>query len=198
LSISGKVAPETLKPVPVTLAEFTFTGAVPLEVSVTGKIEVDPTATLPKLRLPGLTVSVGVGEVVPVPVPLKLTIAVGFVEDVLLIVSAPVAAPAVAGANSTVSVSVDCGFSVTGNVAPDTVKPAPLMLAEFTVTALVPLEVSVTGKVDVDPTATLPKLRLLGLTDNVAVLFSSATPEPLSAPCAIRLAAESTAANSPV
>ncbi len=159
-SVTGKVDPDTVKPVPLIVAELTFTAAVPLDVSVTVCVGADPTATLPKVRLLGLTVSTS--EVVPVP--LRLTVAVGFVDEVLLIVNAPVTAPAVVGANLTVSVSVCLGFSVTGKVDPDTVKPVPLMLAELTFTAAVPLEVSVTVCVGDDPTATLPKVRLLGLT----------------------------------
>ena len=37
---------------------------------------------------------------------------------------------------------------MTGNVAPDIVKPVPLSVAEFTVTGAVPTEASVTGCVD--------------------------------------------------
>jgi len=91
-----------VKPVPVMLAELTVTAVVPLEVSVTVCVGLDPTATLPKARLVALTVSFGA----VVPVPLRLTVAVGFVDEVLLIVNVPVTAPAVFGANFTVSVNV--------------------------------------------------------------------------------------------
>ena len=99
-NVTGKVDPDTVKPVPVIVAELTFTAAVPLDVSVTVCVGLDPTATLPKAKLPGLTVS----RVEVVPVPLKLTEVVGFVDDVLLIVSAPVTAPDAVGANFSVSV----------------------------------------------------------------------------------------------
>jgi hypothetical protein len=67
---------------------------------------------------------------------------------------------------------------VTGKVAaPDIVKPVPLNFAELIVTAVVPVEVNVTGKVDAVLTATLPNTRLDGLIVNVgcAELRSSMT-----------------------
>ena len=87
---------------------------------------------------------------------------------------------------------------VSGKVAPDTVNSVPLVVAEWIVTALVPVDVSVTGSVEMVPTVRLPKLRLAGLTDKVAVPVAAfATPAPLSEPCATRLAAEFIAVNSP-
>ena len=110
-----------------------------------------------------------------------MTVAVGFVDELLLIVSVPVTAPAVVGAYFTVNVTAWLEFSVTGKVAPDTVKPVPLMLAELTVTADVPLEVSVTGRVALEPSVTSPKARLLGLTVNNA----EAVPVPLTLTVAV-------------
>ena len=101
-SVTGKVAPDTVKAVPLMVAELTVTAAVPLDVSVTGRVALEPSVTSPKERLPGLTVRDN--EVVPVP--LRLTVTVGFVDEVLLIVNAPVTAPAAVGANFTVSVNV--------------------------------------------------------------------------------------------
>jgi len=46
-----------VKPAPVITAEFTVTGAVPVEVSVNDCIVAVFTVTLPKLRLPALTVN---------------------------------------------------------------------------------------------------------------------------------------------
>ena len=180
--VIGKVAPDTVNPVPLIVANVIVSGMVPFEVNVTGRVALDPTATLPKLRLVGLTAI----PAVPVPVPLKLTVAVGLVDELLLIVSVPVAEPAAVGANFTVSVSVCLGLSVTGNVAPDTVNPVPLTAAEFTVTAPVPVEVSVTDCVALDPTVTLPKLRLAGLTVNVGV----PVPVPLRLTVAVGLVDE--------
>jgi hypothetical protein len=82
-------------------------------------------------------------------------------------VSWPVAAVAVAGSNCTSSVTAKFGFKVTGNVAPDMVKPVPLSVAELMVTGAVPVEVNVTGSVDAVFTVTLPNAKLVGLTVNV-------------------------------
>jgi hypothetical protein len=57
--VNGKVAPDIVKPVPDNVAELMITGAVPLEVIVTGKVVGVFTVTLPNARLTGLTVNVG-------------------------------------------------------------------------------------------------------------------------------------------
>ena len=57
--VTGKVAPDTVKPVPVNAAELMVTGAVPLELSVTGNVVGVFSVTLPNARLAGLMVSVG-------------------------------------------------------------------------------------------------------------------------------------------
>ena len=58
-NVTGKVAPDTVKPVPVNAAELMVTGAVPLELSVTGNVVGVFSVTLPNARLAGLMVSVG-------------------------------------------------------------------------------------------------------------------------------------------
>ena len=76
------------------------------------------------------------------------------------------AVPADVGRNCTCSV-IDCvGFSVTGRLPPTIVKPAPVIVAEFTVTGDVPVDVSVNVWVVAVFTVTLPKLRLVELTAN--------------------------------
>ena len=57
--VSGKLAPETERPVPVSVAELTTTAAVPVEDSVIDCVVDEFTDTLPKLRLEELMVSVG-------------------------------------------------------------------------------------------------------------------------------------------
>ena len=52
-----------LKPVPVTPAEFTVTGEVPEEVSVTEPVVAELTAILPKFSAVVLTVSFGLAGV---------------------------------------------------------------------------------------------------------------------------------------
>jgi hypothetical protein len=59
------------------------------------------------------------------------------------------------------------GFNVSGKVAPETVNPLPLTVAEFTVTAAVPVEVSVTVCATAVFTASLPKLKFVALKPRV-------------------------------
>jgi hypothetical protein len=49
--VTGKVAPDIVKPVPVNVAELMVTGAVPVEVNVTGSVDGVFTVTLPNARL---------------------------------------------------------------------------------------------------------------------------------------------------
>jgi hypothetical protein len=65
------------------------TGAVPVEVNVTGWVDVVFTVTLPNVKLAVLIVNCGLctGAPVPVPVPLRLTTAVLLVDELLWIVS---------------------------------------------------------------------------------------------------------------
>lgn len=79
-----------------------------------------------------------------VPVPLKARVVVLPLEELLLIVSCPVAVPLVVGLNCTWSVAVCEGVSVRGKLPPRIVKPAPDTNAELTVTDEVPDDVSVT------------------------------------------------------
>jgi hypothetical protein len=66
--------------------------------------------------------------------------------------------------NFTCSVTVCFGFKVTGKLLPETEKPAPEIVAEFTVTAEVPVEVKVTLRVPGQPIVTELKLMLDGET----------------------------------
>jgi hypothetical protein len=101
--VTGNVAPETVKPVPVNAAELTVTGAVPLEVKVTGWVEAVFTVTSPNVRLAALSVNCGL--VAAVPVPLRFTAAVLLVDELLPIVSSPEADAAAAGSNCTIRVT---------------------------------------------------------------------------------------------
>jgi hypothetical protein len=58
-NVSGKLAPEVEKPVPVSVAALMVTAAVPVEDSVIDCVVDELTDTLPKLRLEELMVSVG-------------------------------------------------------------------------------------------------------------------------------------------
>ena len=96
--------------------------------------------------------------------------------------SCPAIAPAVVGSNWTFSVNVCVGFSVTGKLPPTIVKPAPVMAAEFTVAAEVPVELSVNVIVFAVFTVSLPKLRLDALSVNFGL---AAVPVPLRATTAV-------------
>ena len=60
-----------------------------------------------------------------------------------MIVNCPLAVPVDVGLNCTCNVSDCVGFSVNGSVPPTTVKPAPVIAAEFTATGAVPVDVRV-------------------------------------------------------
>ena len=57
--MTGKVAADIVKPVPLSVAELMVTGAVPVEVNVTGSVDAVFTVTLPNAKLAGLMVNVG-------------------------------------------------------------------------------------------------------------------------------------------
>ena len=79
------MAPDSVYPVPLSVAESMVTGDVPVEVNVTGCVEAVFTVTSPNVRLAALIVSCGLNAAVPVP--LKLTTAVVLVDELLWIVS---------------------------------------------------------------------------------------------------------------
>jgi hypothetical protein len=109
-------------------------------------------------------------------VPLRVTTAVLPVDELLLIVSCPLADPVVVGSNCTCRV-IDCvEFSVTGKLLPTIEKPAPVIAAAFTVTGEVPVDVKVSDCVVAVFTVTLPKLRLAALTDNCGLGAAALVP----------------------
>ena len=108
-------------------------------------------------------------ETAAVPVPVRPMTAVPLVEELLMIVSCPVAAPAVDGSNCTFSVAICPVVNVAGNVGPDSVKPVPVTVAELTVTDPVPVLVKVTVCVDSVFNVTLPNPTLVALMLSVDV-----------------------------
>jgi hypothetical protein len=58
--VTGRVAPESVKPVPVTVAALTVSGAVPVDVKVKDCVAAVFTTTLPKSTLAAFMLSVGV------------------------------------------------------------------------------------------------------------------------------------------
>ena len=61
-------------------------------------------------------------------------------EELLATVIWPAAAPVAVGSNTILSVAVWLGFKVNGKVNPEMVKPVPLTVAPFMVSAKVPLD----------------------------------------------------------
>ena len=94
------------------------------------------------------------------------------------------------GSNCTFKVTDWPGFKVAGNVAPEAVKPVPVNAAELTVTAAVPLELSVTGSVVGVFTVTLPNARLAGLMVNCGFGTTVAVPVPVKLTTAVPLVDE--------
>jgi hypothetical protein len=56
--VTGKVAPDIVKPVPLSFPELMVTGAAPVEVNVTGSVNRVLSAWLPKATFPGLMANV--------------------------------------------------------------------------------------------------------------------------------------------
>jgi hypothetical protein len=106
------------------------------------------------------------------PDPLRLTTVDVPLDELLVKVNEPVSAPAAVGSNCTVSVAVAFGLSVSGKVAPETVKPGPATVPALMVTATVPVEDRVTVCVVAVFTFTVPKPMLPALT------LSVGTPDP--------------------
>ena len=78
------------------------------------------------------------------PVPLNATVMVEFIDALLVTVNWPVADPRTVGLNVKVSDIVWPGLSFAGRLTAETEKPLPETATEFTVTAAVPVDVSVT------------------------------------------------------
>jgi hypothetical protein len=103
------------------------------------------------------------------PVPLKLTVVDELVDELLLIRIWPLVAPLTVGSNWTVREALCPGFRVKGKLIPEMEKPVPVMVAEFTVTAVVPIEERVRVCEARVFTATSPKAMFAVLNDRVGV-----------------------------
>ena len=102
-----------------------------------------------------------------IPVPFRATTAVLLMDELLVMVNWPVAAPSAEGSNCTLSVADLPGFTVSGKVPEVRVKPAPVTVAPLMVTGPVPVEFTVTVWVAGVLIATLPKATLVTLTLSV-------------------------------
>jgi hypothetical protein len=106
----------------------------------------------------------------------------------------PLTLPPFCGAKVTVKAELCPGVNVVGNVSALTPKPAPMAVTLVTVTLVPPEFVMVAGWLWVLPTATLPKLRLAGLTAKVPGI----TPVPVTARLTFEFAAVEAIAIAPV
>lgn len=104
------------------------------------------------------------------PVPFKLTVALGLLDELLVMVRVPAAAPAAVGSNSMLAVVLWLGFRVIGKLPPAREKPVPLTVAELTVTGEPPVEVKVSDCVVGVFSFTFPNAMLVALRLSVAAV----------------------------
>ncbi len=84
------------------------------------------------------------------------------------------------GLNCTLRVAVWLGFSVSGKLAPDTVNPAPVAIADVTVAADVPVDDSVIDCVAIELITTPP--------NEMLVAFTLSVPDPAGKSCSAKVA----------
>ena len=144
--VAGSDMPETANSALLSAADVTVTDA-PLVVRLPLSDELDPTATLPKLRLAGDTANWPAA----VPVP-ESAILSGELDAFDTTDRLPLAAPAPVGVKVAVKVTLPFAVRVTGRVKPLTEKDAPLKFAWEIVTAEPLLLVKVSDKLELLPT----------------------------------------------
>ena len=160
--VTGNDRPPTLNTELLVLAAVTVTLA-PLAVRVPEAVPLVPTTTLPRPRVVGLTVSCPTAVT---PVPDKGIVSVGF-DAFELTVTFPVTAPADAGVNETLKVVLWPEVRVNGVVIPLKLNPLPLIPTCEMVTLVPPVFVTVSDRVCLVGTCTLPKGRLDGFAPSV-------------------------------
>jgi hypothetical protein len=102
VKVTGAVIPVRLNPAPLVIATWEMVKlAPPVFVTVSDRVCLLPTCTVPKLKLVGLEVRGPAAA----PVPDRAMFNVGF-DAVELIVMVPLAAPAAVGANETLKVAL--------------------------------------------------------------------------------------------
>jgi hypothetical protein len=169
-TVNGALNPEVLKPVPATLAcEIVRLALPPFETVMVCELLL-PTTTLPKAALDGAAAICAC-----VPVPLN-AIVMGEPGALLANEMFPLATPAEDGVKLAESPTVWPALSVVGVENPAMAKPEPETLAEEIVRLAVPEFVRVMDCDALLPTATLPKLALVGL-----AVSCPSSPVPLSA-----------------
>lgn len=177
-----------LKPDPVTAALEITTSDPPEFVIVADCEPLLEVCTLPKLKLEGVDVSSPVAAAFPE----NATVTDGL-EALLVIIRAPVFAPAASGAYFTVKLVLCPAASVKGRLGPLTLNPVPLAFACEIVTLVPPVFVTVSVRICVLPICVELNARLEEESDNTP----AAAPVPESAMFAIPFAALLLIANVP-
>ncbi len=162
----GKLSPVTLNPLPVTLACVTVTLEPPELVKISDRVVLLPICTLPKLRL--IEVAATVPGVAPLPESARVRLELA---ALLTIETLPFADPPVFGAKVTMKFVLWPADSVKGRLSPLRLKPAPVIVAWLTVTAVLLVLARAAEAVWVAPTCTLPKLRLKGAATSCPVVI---------------------------
>lgn len=160
LMVSGRLAPLTPNPEPLAASWVMVTAALPELVSETVCEVLLPTEAFPKLMVEGLAVSCG-WEATPVPVR---PITCGEFGALLTREMLPVRAAAEEGTNLAVKVVLCPETRVDGVARPLILTPAPEIVICEMVTVAEPELVKVIGDEPLEPTITLPKFTLEGLT----------------------------------
>ena len=147
----GREIPESTNSLLLVLADETVTDD-PVAPSVPFSEPLEPTTTLPKLRLAGETDNWPCA--VPVPESAMLRVELSAVDTTA---SVPVVDPVAVGEKVTVNVTLCFGESAIGKLSPLTEKPVPLALASEMVTVAPPVLVSVSERLELLFFCTLPK-----------------------------------------
>ncbi len=166
--VSGSAGPARTNSALLTEADDTVT-LPPVALRVAVMFLLEPTVTLPKPKLVGLTANV------PTVTPVPESEMVGELEASEVNDTVPVELAPDCGVKLTLNVKLWFAISVSGKLRPLTAKPVPLALAWVTVTVAPPVLVIVAVLLLVLPTFTLPKLIVVGLSPSMP----GATPVPV-------------------
>lgn len=145
--------PVTLNPVPLRLACEIVTLDAPEFVKVSVRLFELPVCTLPKLRAAGLGLSVPGGKT---PVPASATVRFGL-DPLEVIDKLALTVPATDGVNFRVKLVLWPALRVSGRVSPVKLNPEPAVDACEMVRLDPPELVSVSDRLWLLPTCTLPK-----------------------------------------
>jgi len=169
-SVIGSEIPESVNSPLFILADVIVTEA-PLAFKLLLSDELDPTTTLPKLRLVGETANWPAAVPVPESVIFSGELDAFDTRDRL-----PLAAAALAGVKVAVKVTLWLAVSVRGKLNPLIEKPDPLKFACEMVTVDPPVLVTVSDRFVLFPTCTLPNASVVGF----AIRSPGVTPVPES------------------